>query len=328
MKIRQIAQDRPVLVGLDEIDERPGPYCMSFAFDLNKLRASIEKAGLLNPPLLVRKRAGGMETIAGYRRILALKSLHREEAPCRVLEEFQLAPLDGILMNLHDNLATRPFNDVEKGMILKRLAPHVSRDELLKGYMPLLNLPSRDATLDLFLGLEDLPPITRTAVAEGRLSLQTVMFLLDRDSVAQSLLAQWILDLRLNANQQRKFIEYTEDISTREGKDIPELLEEGPLADIPGDEKSNTPQKAKGVIDFLRERRFPVLTRSEKTFRKNVARLRLPDGVKIQHPPFFEGPHYSLEIAFKDGKALKEKIDDLSRMDHLMEITDPWPEDP
>jgi hypothetical protein len=133
--------------------------------------------------------------------------------------------------------------------------------------------------------------------------------------------------LRLNANQQRQFITYTEEISIREEKKISELLKEETILDKLNDSKLNNPQKAKVLINLLRSRRFPLLTRSENLFREKTKGLGLPDGISISHPPFFEDPDYRLEIFFKNGKKLREKIDALGKVKDLESLGDPWKEE-
>jgi hypothetical protein len=62
-------------------------------------------------------------------------------------------------------------------------------------------------------------------------------------------------------------------------------------------------------------------------FQEKTARLGLPEGISIYHPPFFEDPDYRLEIFFKNGKRLREKIDALGKLSGLESLGDPWEED-
>ena len=55
-----------------------------------------------------------------------------------------------------------------------------------------------------------------------------------------------------------------------------------------------------------------------------VENLKLPAGHHITPPPFFESPHYKLEISFKDGKDLMEKILMLTKKEGLIHFKDPW----
>ena len=299
---------------------------MSFGFDLKPLARSIEKFVLINPPVVMKGRGGELDVVVGYRRILALKSLGLEKATCRDLSNSDLSTLDLLLLNLSDNLATRRFNDVEKGMILDRLILHVPRTEILDHYMPLLNLPSRESTLNIYLKLEELDYNIRVLFAENGLSFKTIQAFLEMDINSRAVIFKWLSNIKSNFNQQVQFIEYTSDISIREEKTISELLREKEFSEILEDNKLNNPQKAKLVLGVLKARRLPSLSRAEKIFQKNISGINLPDGAKINHPPFFETHDYRLEILFKNGKELKEKIDSLSNINELERIGDPWDE--
>ncbi|MBN1626144.1 MAG: hypothetical protein JW944_06425, partial [Deltaproteobacteria bacterium] len=138
---------------------------------------------------------------------------------------------------------------------------------------------------------------------------------------------QVINDLRFNFNQQMTFIEYIVDISIKEERPVPKLLDEDQLKGISHDGKLNTPQKAKKMLDLLRTRRFPLLTAEEKGFHKKIAGLDLPKNIRIEHPPFFETVDYRLEINFRTGKELKETVDVLTRTEGLDKIGDSSKED-
>jgi hypothetical protein len=315
------------LVELTEISDQPGPYCMSFRFDLDPLKRSINKFGLIHRPLVIENGNYKKEAVIGFRRVLALKSLKWDRAPMKVLSGDELSPSDLLLLNLYDNLSSRPFNDVEKGMILNRLKPHFSGEEILKEYMPLLGLPSNESTRILYEKLEELDMALRTSCADGDLSLKTIKALLEMDPDSRATLFQWIKDLKLNFNQQMLFIENTLDISNTEATSILQVLQEKPLLNIREDQNLNNPQKAKRSLSYLRRRRFPLLTRSEETFEKTISSLGLPERVRISHPPFFENPDYCLEILFRDGKMLGETVKKLAQLNDLEGIGDPWDEE-
>ncbi len=137
-----------------KIDDSPGPFCMSFGFDLEPMIQSIRTVGLINLPLIVREGKSRLTVIAGYRRILALKSLRWNSVQCRILGESEFSPMECLLLILFDNLVTRKLNEVEKGMVLKRLSLYLPRTEIIKHYMPLLGLPSHEETLRLYMAVD------------------------------------------------------------------------------------------------------------------------------------------------------------------------------
>ncbi len=320
---------RSPLINLDSqaINDTPGPFCMSYGSALDPLIRSIQEFGLINLPIVVTGGERKVDVVSGYRRILALKNLQIGEIPCRDVTDLGLSPLQLLLLNLHDNLVSREFNEVEKAMILARLVHHISREEVIHTYMPLLSLPPSESTLDLFLNIEGQDHTVKRALAKGEIFVKAFEALLEVESDFRSDLIKSIMNLRLTFNQQLQFIELTNDICIRDGIDIPGLFKQKPFVAIMEDEKLNLPQKTKAILGLLRSVRFPFLTRSEESFRKAVSELRLSDKLRIFHPPFFEGPDYRLEVTFRNGRQLKDKIKALNNINGLETLADPWQEE-
>lgn len=314
-----------IWVNLSEVDWTPGPCCMSFGFDLNPLVRSIVKVGLLNPPFVAREDKGRVEVVAGYRRLMALKSLGWDRVRCWDVSD--LSTIERLHLNFYDNLATRDFNQVEISMVFRRLAAHLPKEEIVENVMPLLGLEPHEPILDVYLAADGLENPIKSALAAQTLSLRTVKALLDTDPDTRLALFQWISNLKLNMNQQLQLIDYTVDICEKEKKRADALFGEEAFVSILEDQKANPPQKAKQVLELLRARRYPLLMHSEKLFRRQVTCLRLPNGVSIKHPPFFEDPYYRLEIAFRNGRALAEKLKALFGLKGLQKIGDPWSKD-
>ncbi|MBW1912207.1 MAG: ParB N-terminal domain-containing protein [Deltaproteobacteria bacterium] len=326
MDIGKLTGNNPISVKLDEIDEGPGPYCMSFGFDLKSLKRSIADFGLINTPFVRRSRKGGIDVVIGYRRIIALKSLNRELVPCIDLSDFDLSPVELLLLNLYDNLTARKFNDTEKGMVLSRLLNYIPERDRLREYARLLDIYN-ERDLELYLKIDELPILMKDSIAAGTLSFKALRLILEMNIPSRSTVFEWISKLNFNFNQQKQFIEYIQDISSKEERTIPNLLKEEQLLKILEDRAMNNPQKAKKVLHIIRSRRFPLLAGAEKSFKQEVDRLELPQNVKIQYPPFFEASDYLLKISFRNGKKLKEAIRSLIQIDRLESIGDPWEED-
>ncbi len=316
------------LIDTDKISDSPGPYCMSFEFDPSLYIHSIKEIGLVNTPLLIKNTDGEIDVISGYRRIQAIKALKWNKIPCKILPESTLSALECLLLNLHDNLATRKFNIVEKSMLLSRLVEHFPDSEIIEYYMPMLDLPSHEETLRFYIRIEEeLEVEQKKYLALERLTFQAAKMLLEIDPESRSSICSLISYLKLNSNQQKQFIDYIVDISHISKTPVSDLINKGPIEKICSDQNLNTPQKGRAVLRFLRGRRLPSLTTAESTFKEMVSRLDLPDGVRIKSPRFFEDPHYQLEVSFREGKELKEKIESISRKEGLRNLGNPWGED-
>jgi hypothetical protein len=298
---------------------------MSFGFDPGPLRHSIREVGLLNPPLVYDNGNGRLEVVAGFRRLSALRALGRARVDCRVMGDRGPDRLGRLLLNLHDNLATRPLNDVEKAMALTRLSKHMSGKDVMEGYMPLLGLAPRPETLEFYLALEErLDDPIKTALVRGRVSRDSVASLLELGDPDGKALFSVLEELNLNINEQKKFIEYIIELSHIKKSDISSLLSMPDLDRILSDTGLNGPQRKKALLKQLREMRYPKLTDAETRFHRMVSRLNLPKAARIVAPPFFESPDFRLEVRFRDGRDLRAVLDDLSRIDGLDGLRVPW----
>jgi ParB family chromosome partitioning protein len=315
-----------LLVDLREIEETPGPYCMSFGFDISPLTNSIKTIGLINSPFVAKNREGRFDIVAGYRRIRALRALKYKDVPCMDLSDSGLSGLEKLLFNIFDNITIRNFNDVEKGMVLRGLMQYMSKQHIEKHYMGFLGI-NNPKYLDILIRIEELDQDTKRSIANGALSINALALIMDLDKSSRLAVLKWITELRLNFNQQLKYIAYVTDISNKEGKSIAEIMKDDKFLAVLKENKLNTPQKAKKVLELLRSWLFPFLCTCEKRFEKHIRQLGLPDGVKISHSPFFEDNTCRLEVTFDSGAELKRKIDMLGKIDGLKKIGDPWKED-
>lgn len=324
-RMNEIHQLRPDEFEIEEIDLKMGPYCMSFGFDLEKYMQSIASVGLMNSPIIISNAHGRMTPVSGYRRLMAIRALGRHKVMCRDITDLKFSGLELFILNLSENMATRTFNEVEKAMIVNGLIRFVPEDRIIDFFMPLLDLaPRRTEFLFYTVLANNLEDRIKGFLVHGDISLNSVRTLLSMDNPSRNSLAEIISDLKLNSNKQKQLIEYLIDLSNHKGKKIRDVLNEKNIRDLLSDKNLNTPQKAKALLRRLRALCFPMLEAAEKEFRKKVALLDLPKGVSLSHPPFFESPHYSMEILFSDGQKLLEHIEDLKRLDGLKEITDPW----
>jgi hypothetical protein len=300
--------ETPIDIPLDELDFSPGPYAMSFSGDLSKLEYSIRRIGLIHPPFIVRNQAGGWDIVTGYRRLQVLRQMGEKVVTCNDLTEGRPAGLDLLLINFFENLPVRDFNDMEKGMILRRLHRHMNNAEVITRFMPLLNLPGREEVLKMYMDLEHLEPEHGQGVALGMISMKSIELINRMNIDEKSNLLDIILKLKFNKNQQRHFIEYVQDLSVIQERPINRVLSDSGLRDILGKKNDNIPQKSREVLDYLKAKRFPLLTEAEKRLRNNIKKINLPAGSRITYDPTFESKDLSLEIRFENGPELLTKL--------------------
>jgi hypothetical protein len=314
-------------LALDHVNDAPGPYTMSFGFDLELLCESIRRIGLVNPPCIAKDQQGRIEVVAGYRRILALKQLGWVKVGCEDVTSLLRSALERLLFAFYDNLASRIFNPVEKAMVLARFTPLLKKEDILNNVMPHLSIPSHEETLKFYTQLTKLQSDIQEALVCDRLSLHAAKALLKLKPESRRCVFRWISNLGLNFNQQSEYIDLMIDLSIIHEKSCLQLMECKALQNILKDDRLNNPQKAKKVLDELRLLRYPQWRGAEKRFREKLDLLALPKGTRIDHPSFFEAPGYCLEVQFRDGKELMEKLRRLSLLTGLQEFQDPFSHD-
>ena len=311
-------------VNFSDIDLRSdGPFCMSFQFDLEMLKESISHYGILNPPYIIKNVGDSFSVVAGYRRLLAAHELGWKNAECRLLPE-GFPVFDALMLNLNDNLLHRTLNMIEKAMVIDRLLPFQEKDKIITDYLPCLDIPANKQNLESYIKLNSLDKEIKVSIGKKTLSPRVADLMNNIEKEQGRSINNLFMSLKFSFNQQLQLFQYLEEISSREGRSIKEIIDGSEISEIVTDKRMNEPQKGKAITMALKKRRFPSLSESERAFRKGVSSLSLPAGVAIIPPSFFEGVNYRLEVVFSEGKELKEKISKINMLSGLIEVTDLW----
>lgn len=313
-----------LIVNISDIDLRPdGPFCMSFDFNLDILRGSIAKFGILNPPYIVKNLDDSFSVVVGYRRLLAAKELGWKNVECRLLPK-DFPSFEALMLNLDDNLLHRKLNIIEKAMVIERMFSFLQKDEIINDYLPLLDVPANSQSLELYLKLNKLDEQIKVSIAKEIISLRVAGLMENIDREHRLSINDLFITLKFSFNQQLQLFQFLTEISSREGRTIKEILDDSEISEVLTDKRMNAPQKVKAIIAALKKRRFPSLSGAEMAFKKGVSRLSLPSGVNIIPPAFFEGVNYRLEIVFSDGNEITDKINRLNKLSGLFEVTEFW----
>lgn len=318
-----LSQKYPLIrIGNDQIPDEPGRFSMSYGFDNSELKRSISEVGIINNPYIYRNNDGSFDVVTGFRRIQALKDLNIKEVECYDLTESGMSPYDMLKFALCDNIFIRKFNLVEKSIILNELTSLIKKSNIINEVSSLLNVNFKN--FDLILKIENMDKSIKGPVSAGSLNLKTIEQLFQMSVDNQLICISWINNLKLNYNQQIQFIDYINDISRIENISFQKLFEDNFYLGLLAGKKKNIPQKAKELIDNLRERRNPNYSKYKHLFEKKIRKLQLPNNIKIKHPRYFESEFYRLEVEFKDGNELKKSLNALVDRDELVSVGDPW----
>jgi hypothetical protein len=299
--------DLPVQpVSFSEIGWADTTYRITYHRPVEKLVRSIETIGLQQAIVLQEIKSSHYRIVAGYRRLQALQKIKTGPVICRIAT-VDTGKKELFLFNFHENL-DRGFNTVELSLVLLKLSVFFEQNELIDQYLPLLNLPPRKETLDRFLRLNEISPIYRPALLQGRLFPETVERVLrDFFPIAHLIFALFIF-LHWGFQKQKEFLSDLKEICFRRQEEPEKILSVLPIEKILRHFSRTPQQKGEALRKYFKTSLFPIMTETEKCFEEIISPLNLDPRTRIYPPPFFEGGRYGLDVRFSDPNELKASL--------------------
>ena len=296
---------------------------MSLGRALDSLARSIEEVGLISP-LLLRPGGERFQLICGSRRRQALRQSGRREFAALILPA-EADDRTALLLALEDNRTGRGFNEGEKVLALQHLSRFFSREELLRKFLPLLDLPPKEEYLDRYLSLFELNPGGWEALASGDLDAETGEELVKMNPDDRAAVLDLIERLRPGRNKRRQMVSLLMEIGRRESLSFREIIAAPEIREILDAEHLNRPQKEQSVRSALARQRYPRLSELESRQAALLKNLDLPEGMRLEPPPNFEGLDFTFHLSFAGLSALRaesERLGDLLNRPDLAELLD------
>ncbi len=270
------------------------------------LIASIQRFGVLQPPLLLPRGPERYAVVSGWRRLAALAG--REPAIwCRVL------PADtpiatALLLAYEENRFQRGDPPLHRAVLVARLADLLDWQELCRTVLPGLGLAARRSTVERLQRLVRMEQPVLQALHDGRLDAKAAEELTGLPMRDRLVLHDCIVRLRLSVANQRKLVAGCSELSRRHATTVATLLAgEEPRAIL--NHPAATPgQKAAKLMRWLERRRFPRLSAAEKAFAEWQQGLDLPPAVRVRHAPAFERDQVTVEITVPDTAAAERLL--------------------
>jgi hypothetical protein len=299
--------DLPVRsVSFSQIDWADTTYRITYHRPVEKLARSIETIGLRQAIVLQEKKASHYRIVTGYRRLQALQKIRKDPVSCKIAaletEEKEL-----FLFNFHENL-DRGFNLVELSLVLVKLSAFLEENELIHHYLPLLNLPPRKETVERLLLINEISPIYRPALLQGRLFPETVERVVRDFSPTAHLILALFIFLHWGFQKQKEFLSDLKEIGIRRRQEPEKILSVLPIEEFLRHFSWTPQQKGESLRKYFRTSLFPILTETEKCFEAIISPLNLDRRTRIYPPPFFEGGRYGLDVGFSNPDELKASL--------------------
>jgi ParB family chromosome partitioning protein len=288
------------MIPLKQIDLLNETFSVNFMPDLQRLRSSIEEIGLIEPVLLREKR-DGYQIVCGFRRIPVMKELGSAEIESRVFEEKEVDALRLFLISLHENLASRGFNTVEKAIALSKVVHRfqIEPSVVIKTYLPLFSLEPNEKILNTYLSLARMEDEVKRFVLKEEVSRSNIRKLSALSPDDRKKLLAFFSSLKLGENRLKEMLTLLEEISRRDQCPIREIAYRPEIQAILSQKGLTPSQRTERVRKVLVDFRYPRMRQMEERFEKKRRDLNLPPGASLFHPPFFEGKELRIEFQFE-----------------------------
>jgi len=305
-------------ISLSSIHLDAHPFCLVKKEDVANLRDSLATVGLLNFPRVRAVENGGWQPVTGWKRLLAAAQLGWPAIPALVLGP-ETPEAQRLLLYLHDNAFTRPFNPLEQALLASRLLDHWTRDTLIAKGLPLLGLPPARSHLDRLLGAVLLETPWQELVAQERLALTAAARLAAWDPVDRLAALPFLATLPLSRSKQEEFVAGVEILARRERVSRADILQRREFQQHLDAPALNPQERAEAVRRRLNEWVSPRFCAAKKAFAAGLDRLglRRHPRLRLTEPPAFEGPDFELTLKFTDNQELRKLLQELSRLASL-----------
>ncbi|MBW2646774.1 MAG: ParB N-terminal domain-containing protein [Deltaproteobacteria bacterium] len=299
---------KSLTVPIDKIDLDDDAYVISTDGVSQPLLESIKAVGLINPPLLKKRKDQRYRIICGRRRILCCQ----DELLVHIAPD-TLSDLDCLKIAISDNRSHRALNLIEQSRGIEQLTPHLPEQNRFKTICQLLDIPLNQKVFQKIAGLSTLPKPIQKGILQGELSLEGAVALFPFEPLEQVAFFELFKGLNLSQSKECELITLVDEIARREAVSPIDVITSDPIRNIMAEKERNRPEKTREVRAFLKSRRFPALSEAEDRFFANLKRLNLGNSTQLSPPPSFEGTTYTVRISFKSQKELKQQLEALGK---------------
>ncbi len=263
------------------------------------LRTSIERVGILNPPVVQERQSGSIVPVLGRRRLQAAAEARFSEVQVLVLSA-DMPVSDGFLLAFMDNAAHRIFDTATVAVVVGRLLDLFPSEMVAREFLPIIGVPPRGRRLERLRLLGDLEYRTLKWLAHGRILEKTAVVMARLDPQNRMLLLDVLEKLGMNANKNAEVVENLFDLSVYHARPLSDLLLDNTVQEMLNDKDVPIPEKAGRFRELVRSWKCPWQVEKEREFREWYAKLPHAPNTKIRPAQSFENEECTIEIRVSD----------------------------
>ena len=292
---------------LSAIDFGDRSFPFSYGVPPRELLESIERVGLLQPPLLLESTSG-YKIVCGRRRLLALQQSRTGDKEIDILSASEGRVKELFRRALWENLALRAFNLVETADIYVQALKMFSENEIADEICPALQIPRRERFHKRLQAIAGFSQELRDLLAAGVVDAESVDLIREWGAPELKVLIELIAETGLRRNKLREVIGRVDDLARRDGVSPcePLLAAVAVVRDVEGKIDIGT------LRNQLKVQLYPHLTTARRDFSEKLRQLDLPAKVRLESPPDFEGGEFRLSFSFCDSKQWQSACEKLN----------------
>ena len=292
-------------VKLDEIDSEDETFRITTNDNTDDLFESIKDIGLLNPPLLIKNNSN-YTVVCGFRRIAACRRIGLENIDARILDAYT-KKIECVKYAIVDNALQRPLNLIEKSRSIDMLFGFFDDTDNLVRELSIMGLPGNQSIMKKIKKICHLPPVIQNCILSNTLSLSMALELGNLEKAAGEGFTKLFDKFRLSLNIQREIITLVKEIANRDDTSMIDVLKRNALQEIINNKNLDRNQKTHQIRKYLKQLRFPSITKAEETFEEHKKNLNLKRGTKLIPPENFESTIYTLIFTFNSFDDLQNR---------------------
>ncbi len=279
------------------------------------LEQSFNSLGILMPLVVYADRDGQYHLIDGGRRLRFARKKGLKEIEARILPpETPLQDvLDYLLHQLRDEIGRSAMNGI--GFIHFAVKTGISVDWIFQSLSWLPGFRPDKRFLGEVEKIMNLPAPFRRFCHEKRYSLKQIRNLAALPMNIIHLLMEWQDGLHLTASVLDEIGSGLRDCTRREKVDLAEFVKKSGFEDVITSGLSPR-EKTEEIRRILRERRYPILTETNRRLEERFERINLPEGVSIKWDRTLENREVKVEFSMRSADEW-ERISGLLRAEAL-----------
>ena len=271
------------------------------------IRASINRVGILHPPVIKEKAADLYIIVAGRQRLMAARQMFTHNSyDCFLLPQ-DMSKRDTFAILLEEILSTRPLASLEQAVFLQKIGSFLDEAQIISDILPRLGLSRHAHHIHQALRLLELEEPLLTGIELGILDERVARDMTELSCRDRLAVYEIIELLNLSTSNQKKFLILCRDIGARTSQKIADLLGDVEFKHIINHREANPPQKTANIMSWLKNKKSPRYSEAEKKFNRLISSLELPKNIRIAHTPFFENDLTTLSIHFKNLQQFMDK---------------------